>query len=73
MSFDYNPYNHIELVKSDGGVRVHCHSCGGARPKSTEAPLSPATTIAEAFRVMAEHVRTSHARTPDDFEGWSDY
>lgn len=71
MSFDYNPLNHIEVVIQDEGCIVHCHSCGGSRPKGAVLPFT--TTALELFDIMRQHVVISHERSEKDFEGWSDY
>lgn len=68
MSFSYNPYMHIEVIRSDRFFRVHCHSCGWDGPVMTGN-----VTVDMAFEVMADHVQHSHARTKEDFTGWSSY
>lgn len=73
MSFDYNPYEHIEVVTKDDGFIIHCHSCGGDRPKPPEGPLPADTPISYLFNLMARHVLESHGRLPIDFAGWSKY
>ena len=67
MSFDYNPYLHIELVRSSRGLVVHCHSCGG------DMAIDEHARISDAFETAARHVRVSHERSRSDFEGWSAY
>lgn len=48
MSFDYNPLQHIEVVKVDNGsISVHCHGCGW---DSTTFPDT--IPIKECFDVM---------------------
>lgn len=50
----YNPYRHIELIRTERGlVVVHCSSCGGDLPIYDE-------TINAAFQVAAHHVERSH-------------
>ena len=72
MSWDFNPFKHIEVV-DDNGIRVHCHSCGGTRPRPSEPGLLPHTPIIELFMIACEHVLKSHGRTEADFETWSIY
>lgn len=69
MSFDFDPYRHIEIVQPDDatGWTIYCHSCGMVSndTKEIDAP------IAVFIRAMAQHVNNSHARTKKDFETWS--
>lgn len=73
MSFDYNPYEHIEVIKDGNGVRILCGSCGGERPRRNEPPLPLTITAEVLFNAMDHHLLTSHKRTKDDFTGWSKY
>lgn len=74
MSFDYNPYEHIEVIKrTEDTVAINCSSCGGERPKHFMPGLPMDTPIAELFAIMAEHIATSHKRSREDFASWSKY
>jgi hypothetical protein len=71
MSFDYDPYRHIELVRAvndDTLWRWHCHSCGGGWNSQPE-PLCRADRL---YRYFQAHLISSHERTPEDFAGWTD-
>jgi hypothetical protein len=70
MSFDYNPFKHIELVETEEGKKVvlHCHSCGW-----NSSPIPWGRSISEAFAIAKKHIESSHRRTEADFIGWSNY
>lgn len=65
MGFDYNPLEHIEIVREDGKFKLMCHNCGG----EFEAFIPDSVT--SSFQRMKEHVIKSHNYRPQDFEGWS--
>lgn len=81
MSFDYNPFKHIELVDDppvegysttmdSDTYAIYCHGCGSSKDRiPKDAPAS------RAFEVMDRHVRRSHNYTPEilDERGWSAY
>jgi hypothetical protein len=67
MSFSYNPYQHIEVLhKEHGNYQLHCPSCG--KQWGDWTGTVPARHL---FKEVADHVRLSHARTREDFDGWS--
>lgn len=66
MSFTYNPYKHIELIKGEYHWKWYCHSCGG----ESEVEYMSLQNILFSFR---QHLKESHGRDPEDFEGWSKY
>lgn len=68
MSFAYNPYMHIEVVRSDRFFRVLCTSCDWHGPVMTGN-----VTVDMAFEVIADHVQHSHARTKEDFADWGSH
>jgi hypothetical protein len=69
MSFDYNPYEHIELVRQeDGGWSPYCHSCG-AELRS----FLPSEPISSFVFEIGVHVLTSHKRDHEDFAGWGKF
>jgi hypothetical protein len=73
MSFNYNPFQHIEVTWDDDmdNFSVYCHSCGGTRIRDAKFPRG--TPIELLFYANARHVRESHNRIPEDFIGWSKY
>lgn len=84
MGFDYNPFNHIELVRapipgstdpaSDGGWIWLCHGCGADsyRGNSWREPLVSDDLLALLVD-WRQHLQRSHSVIPEDFAGWSDY
>lgn len=68
MSFNYNPYRHIEVIKrtTDGPYILYCHACG-----ADVAEYVHTVSVGELFRRIAVHIKESHKRTPEDFQGWS--
>ena len=67
MSFDYNPWQHIEIIEDDKEkIILHCHGCGGDKELKTDS-------ISDAFTQARIHIETSHGRSKEDFEGWSIY
>ena len=71
MSFDYNPYKHIELTKDDDGfINVYCHSCGSEKVNK-DVDLIPDGPMGQAFLIMAEHVEQSHNLSRDEVKDWS--
>lgn len=68
MSFDYNPYRHIEVVRKTkySPVHLYCHSCG-----KEWGDWTTQVTASILFDAMATHVKESHARTEEDFKDWS--
>lgn len=84
MSFDYNPFKHIEIVEQPtGGYSWHCHGCGADshvnrahRPAGTIRTgtlYGKHTPLIEVFDSFRSHIRISHGRTEDDFSDWSIY
>jgi len=68
VSFDFNPYHHIQVVRSASlGVDLYCHSCG-----KQWGDWNRAIPVERLFDEMATHVGVSHGRAPEDFRGWSD-
>ena len=64
MSFSYNPYRHIEILTGDDGrTYLLCSSCGAEIALTSDY-------VSVAFWIMMDHVRDSHKRGPEDFEGW---
>lgn len=57
MSFDYNPYKHIEIIQEADRYYLYCHGCGG-RPLSVS--LRRSLSLPTLFYTMGDHVRTSH-------------
>ena len=74
MSFQYNPFNHIELIRADDkndGWIWYCHSCGADSARlSTPCITWDLTTLYANFRT---HILTRHAMTEEDVKDWSDY
>jgi hypothetical protein len=74
MSFDHNPYKHVELIQSDEDSNLwfwHCHSCGADGNRTglvSELPLSETQVIIDDFYA---HIRKSHGRNEEDFASWS--
>jgi SAM-dependent MidA family methyltransferase len=67
MSFDYNPYEHIEVLHlPHGNYKLYCHSCG-----AEWGDFIGAATVRLLFAEMAVHVVKSHGRTRSDFQDWS--
>ena len=67
MSFDYDPYRHIEVTHDPhGNYKLYCHSCG-----KHWGDWTGAATIGLFFAEMAKHVAKSHARNREDFASWS--
>jgi hypothetical protein len=117
MSFSYNPYNHIELVRARpdevdktrvmakvlldwsqtathsipvtamdearrliaAGVTLppelepkndqwtwYCHGCGGTGKEATRV-------LDDIIAEYRDHLQTSHVRSEQSFEGWSDF
>lgn len=70
MGFDYDPYKHIELVQDDNGFwGWYCHNCG-AESKDYLAQDVPLYVLISQW-IM--HIKISHRREPEDFEGWSKF
>jgi hypothetical protein len=74
MSFSYNPYEHIELIKAEPKNnsfqwRWHCHGCGGDSDISFAEDHGNGPIIAHYYA----HLMRSHNRYPNDFDGWSKY
>lgn len=69
MSFDYNPYEHIEIIRFDDGVGWYCHSCGG----ESKEHWAFTTPVAEIMSSYFQHVTNSHQRKPEFFKDWSKY
>lgn len=80
MSFNYNPYKHMELVVDDEteeliekdyvvgtGWKWHCHGCGADSKQSWSSLEDMLTVIKDYFA----HILKSHARKPEDFDSWS--
>lgn len=68
MSFDYNPFKHIEVVKTkDHKWRWYCHSCGAQSDRTWDR----FGKIGDIFDNFIAHIKRSHNRTLEDFEGWS--
>lgn len=67
MSFDYNPFKHIEVLhRPHGNYRVYCHGCGAELGDFIGDV--PAKVL---FATMAAHIVKSHHRSLTDFDGWS--
>lgn len=68
MSFQENPFIHMSVVTHDDGSTFtwECDSCGGTG--ATVWDNEPISTLRSIFLA---HIRTSHARTEADFEGWT--
>jgi hypothetical protein len=68
VSWDYNPYKHIELIKDDESERWwwYCHNCGGEGRFMS-------MLLADLEQDWLKHIRNSHAQFPDYFEDWSKY
>jgi hypothetical protein len=67
MSFNYNPYEHIEVLhKRNGNFKLYCHSCGAIWGDFTGG--APAWRL---FQDMAQHIKESHNRSRESFAGWS--
>jgi hypothetical protein len=67
VSFSYNPLRHFDVVKDDvGWYQAVCHGCGGEVGSKFDAT----TAISVFEQAMVQHIRSSHGRTEDDFEGW---
>lgn len=78
MSFDYDPFRHVELIQDDDDPHLwywHCHSCGGDGndPRRTHPQLEPLCRADRLVMSFFEHVRSSHERTPKELRaaGWS--
>lgn len=78
MSFDYNPFKHVELIQCDDEPNLwfwHCHSCGAdsyreSRSDGLRVPLNRTGDLITDFH---RHIRRSHEFTPELLEarGWS--
>jgi hypothetical protein len=67
MSFDYNPYKHIDIVQDDDGEwGIYCSSCGMEKYMFDEN-----ATIADLISVQGLHLLNSHKRSPESFASWS--
>lgn len=67
MSFDYNPFKHIELVQDEHSPQLwywYCHGCGA------EGELH-SMHLNDLYENYREHLIRGHARFPESFEGWS--
>jgi hypothetical protein len=70
MSFNDDPFHVLTLVKDieTGLYQWHCESCGAGY----KSPARPAQTSVLMFeKDYQEHVRNSHALTPEDTKDWS--
>jgi hypothetical protein len=68
VSFSYNPLRHFDVVKVDPGwYQAVCHGCGVAVGSKSDA----SAPIALFEQAIVRHVKISHDRTEQDFEGWS--
>jgi NADH pyrophosphatase NudC (nudix superfamily) len=67
MSFNYHPYEHIELIHhDDGGWSPYCHSCGA------ELKTFPSTEPVATFALtIGAHIMKRHGYFYKDFNGWS--
>lgn len=71
MSFDYNPFKHVELVQSDEDEEMwcaHCHSCG-----ANLKPHHEGNSLDVWLRNIKAHLTVSHERDEEDFATWSKY
>lgn len=67
MSFQSNPYEHVDVVQRDDGRWTwECESCGGEGMGFEQT--SQLELLLDDFHM---HIQKSHGRTIDDFEGWS--
>lgn len=76
MSFSYNPYKHIELIQrdhDDGRWFWHCHSCGADSDREDRPYFLISFDLGELVASFRSHIRNSHNRTEQDFEGWGKY
>lgn len=72
MSWDYNPFNHIELVRveasnpaDDAWIWV-CHNCGGEKRDGSS------TDLEVLDRSWQEHIVQSHRTSRSQVAGWPD-
>lgn len=68
MSFDYNPFKHIEITRKTkhSPIHLYCHSCG-----AEWGDWKTTVTAKVLFDSMKQHVENSHQRTEQDFENRS--
>jgi hypothetical protein len=73
MSFDYNPYKHLEIIVTRRNKKKRiveatffCHGCG--HQDNVSSP-----DVAIIYERFAKHLTESHHRTEEDFEDWSTY
>lgn len=73
MSFDYNPFRHIEVVEHEPDhFSWYCHGCGAdSHRKGTT--YSTVTSIGTVFSAFKAHIRNSHGRTEEEMKDWSIY
>jgi len=81
VSFDYNPYKHMEivLIETEGetskgrgpisGWTWHCHSCGGHGNILREEFES----LQIIFVEWQLHISQSHGYPPEFFKDWSTF
>ena len=65
MSWDYNPYQHIELIEEGFGWKWICYSCGA------EMKLKPTDSLITLKLDWFKHIKESHGQGKRDFKGWS--
>lgn len=71
MSFNYNPYKHIEVIDTGDKIVLYCHGCGAEISEWQGNDFGLTTHVLALFLAMAQHVKLSHKRTQADFTGWS--
>jgi hypothetical protein len=77
VSFDYNPFKHVEIVddpptadysttQNPDTFAIYCHGCGSAKNR-----VPKTAPIEVAFKIIANHLRHSHAMQEDEVADWS--
>lgn len=72
MSFDYNPYKHIEIISSTnptGGIIGwcwYCHSCGAVGHRNLGIVI-----VDKLYEQYKDHLKKTHKNdTEDYFKDW---
>lgn len=71
MSFDFNPFRHIEVVledEEDDMWSAYCNGCGAVLKMHSSG--EPIGTFIDNIKA---HLSSSHDRTPEDMKGWSTF
>jgi len=67
MSFDYNPFKHIEVVhEPHGNYKLYCHSCG-----TIWGDYVSTVPVNILFDAVAKHILDSHKRSRESFDSYS--